>query len=319
MMNRLRADGPAGYVAVLLVAVIGAVAYSIRADSVFACQANGYGPGQYLAYCNVDGYGEYDHGAFWFGLEPETHEAARRADVVFLGNSRLQFAFSAPSTSDWFASRSASYYLLGFSENERYRFEEQLVNRIGARARAYVVNVDRFFEESVSPSARQLMDDDSAKGRIERKRVWQRLHAPACTAAPALCGREYAIFRSRETGAWTRAGRLRASKKPTSENSQLEDVRVERERAIASTFLARLGVPRECVILTVVPTVNGQRAHAAALAAALGHDLVSPTLDGLATFDGSHLDDRSADRWGAAFFEAAGPRIASCVAGPRAG
>jgi hypothetical protein len=313
MLNRLRTDGPAGYVAVLLVAVIGAVAYSIRADSVFACQARGYGPDHYLAYCNVDGYGEYDHGAFWYGLEPGTYDAARKADVIFFGNSRLQFAFSTKAAATWFESQSIPYYLLGFSENERYRFEEGLVDRIGARARVYVVNVDRFFEESVSPSARQVMGNDSARDRIDRKRVWQRLHEPACAAAPALCGREYAIFRSRTTGAWMRAGRLPNRARPTSEDPRLEQKQMERERVLADQFLRRLDVPHDCVLLTSVPTVNGRRAHAKGLAAALGHELIAPEIEGLTTFDGSHLDDASAERWSAAFLEQARRRIRNCT------
>ena len=314
MLNRLlRGDRPAGYIAVLFAAVVAALVYSIRADSVFACQAHGYGPDHYLAYCNVDGYGEYDHGAFWYGLEPSAHDAARKADVLFLGNSRLQFAFSTKAAASWFESQSIPYYLLGFSENERYRFEEGLVDRIGARARAYVVNVDRFFEDTVSPSARQVMRDDSARGRIDRKRVWQQLHGPACAAAPALCGREYAIFRSRTTGAWARAGRLPSRGKPTSEDPLLENERVERERAVADQFLGRLDVPRDCVMLTVVPTVSGRRAHAEALAAALGRELIAPALDGLATFDGSHLDAASAERWSAAFLEQASGRIRTCT------
>jgi hypothetical protein len=240
----------------------------------------------------------------------------RKADVLFLGNSRLQFAFSTPATATWFKSKSLEYYLLGFSENERYRFEEALVSRIGARARAYVVNVDRFFAESVSPSARQLMDDDSARDRIARKRVWQRIHQPACAAAPALCGREYAIFRARDTGAWTRAGRAPGSSQPTSTDPQLEQERLETESAIARTFIARLGVPRQCVLLTLVPTVKARYAHAAALAASVGQDLIAPSLDELGTFDGSHLDARSAERWSAAFFDAAGPRLVSCASAP---
>src|SRR5688572_16088191 len=106
MLKRLlRTDGPGVYIAVLLVTVAATMLYSLRADGVFACQS-GYGPGQYLAYCNVEGYGEYDHGAFWFELEPDTHAAAREAEVIFLGNSRLQFAFSTASTERWFKERS---------------------------------------------------------------------------------------------------------------------------------------------------------------------------------------------------------------------
>ena len=33
-------------------------------------------------------YGDYDHGAIWFGLEPAADAAAANAQVLFLGNSR---------------------------------------------------------------------------------------------------------------------------------------------------------------------------------------------------------------------------------------
>jgi hypothetical protein len=50
-----------------------------------------------------------------------------------------------------------------------------------------------------------------------------------------------------------------------------------------------------------------------AIAAKLGHDLLAPQIDGLLTFDGSHLDEASAERWSAAFLREAGPRIRRCV------
>jgi hypothetical protein len=46
---------------------------------------------------------------------------------------------------------------------------------------------------------------------------------------------------------------------------------------------------------------------------ALGSELIAPQVDGLRTFDGSHLDAASAERWSAAFLDAAGPRIRECL------
>jgi hypothetical protein len=58
-----------------------------------------------------------------------------------------------------------------------------------------------------------------------------------------------------------------------------------------------------------------------AIAASLDHDVVAPQIEGLHTFDGSHLDEASAERWSAAFLKEAGPRIRDCVdaAGVRLG
>jgi hypothetical protein len=82
---------------------------------------------------------------------------------------------------------------------------------------------------------------------------------------------------------------------------------------LGEKFLAQLPVDRGCVILTLVPTVETKRAEAMAIAAKLGHDLLAPQIDGLLTFDGSHLDEASAERWSAAFLREAGPRIRRCV------
>jgi hypothetical protein len=77
-------------------------------------------------------------------------------------------------------------------------------------------------------------------------------------------------------------------------------------------------VDRSCVIFTIVPTVETKRAEASAIAAKVGQELLSPQVDGLSTFDGSHLDEASAERWSKAFLQEVGPRIRACVATGRA-
>ena len=79
-------------------------------------------------------------------------------------------------------------------------------------------------------------------------------------------------------------------------------------------FLAALPVRPECQILTMVPTVNTPVGTAKAIAAALNRRLVAPQLNDLQTFDESHLDVTSAERWSSAFFLEAGPLIQSCLA-----
>src|SRR5215471_16448074 len=99
-----RAPKPLLYIVVVGGAAIVAFGYYLRFENILACQADGYGIDRYLAYCGSDGYGEYDHGALWFELEPDATESARRAKVLFLGNSRMQLAFSTRATEDWFGS-----------------------------------------------------------------------------------------------------------------------------------------------------------------------------------------------------------------------
>jgi len=105
---------PAAYIVILVMAVAGAYAYKLRSAGVFACSAEGYRADRYLAYCDASAYGDYDHGAVWFGLEPNVQQFASAAEVLFIGSSRMQFAFSTIATDEWFAAQAASHYLLGF-------------------------------------------------------------------------------------------------------------------------------------------------------------------------------------------------------------
>ena len=92
---------------------------------------------------------------------------------------------------------------------------------------------------------------------------------------------------------------------------------VAKYTATAREFLSHVAVDQACVILTDIPTVNTKRGTAVAIASALGKELIAPELDGLQTYDGSHLDRPSAERWSQAFFQAAGPKIRRCLDKPQ--
>jgi len=193
---------PGLYILLVLAVALGAGAHSLRKYGIFGCQASGYSSDGYLGYCGGTSYGDYDHGAIWFGHEPAASAAAVNAQVLFIGNSRMQFGFSSKATADWFSSLSESYYLLGFSHWENYTFEAPLLRKFRPRAKVYVINIDTFFERSETGPGKTVMQDESARTRYEQKCQWQRIHKPICMTFKAVCGHEVAIFRSRSAGAW---------------------------------------------------------------------------------------------------------------------
>jgi hypothetical protein len=307
---------PLLYVAIVATVIFGAFLYKQRIDGIFACGAAGYRSDAYLSDCASAAYGDYDHGAFWFGLEPPASSAAAAADVLFIGNSRLQFAMSTAQTREWFAAAGIDHYLLGFSHSETAVFTAPLLRRIAARPKAVVVNVDRFFDDRESPPMVQIKQGRDIESRYREKRTWQALHRRLCGRVPALCGGETAVFREQTTGAWEMTGRVPGKAADTSDGTPSERERWPRYIELGEQFIASLGVDRRCVVLTVVPTVETKRAEAEAIAAALKLDLVVPPVDVLRTFDGSHLDRQSAARWSAAFLDAAGERLRKCAASP---
>ena len=311
------ASRPTLYISIILGVVLAAYAYKLRTDGIFACQAAGYSSDRYLSYCHNSGYGDYEHGAFWFGLEPSIQDHVGRADVLFLGSSRMQIALSTVATTDWFSSISSRYYLMGFGYNENAGFTSALLLRFKPRAKVYVINIERFFDRSETVPAKTVMRDPTARGRYEVKRLWQLVHAPICQGLPLLCGDQYVIFRSRETGVFTVSGLGQFKGAAVSYDQSADEGAVENETAIGREFLSHLPVKRECVILTTVPYVGTKIKTLNAVASALGMNLVMPDLDGLQTFDGSHLDRPSAERWSKAFLQAAAPQIRRCLADSR--
>jgi hypothetical protein len=300
------------YICVLLVASIGAWGYQIRTRTIFACQAGGYSADRYVASCNGANYGDYEHGAFQFNLEPSVRDAVGNADVLFLGNSRLQIAFSAIPTERWFSANLVRYYLMGFLDFGNSLFAGDILRGMHPHASAYIIDVDRFFEQSETAEVKTVLHDPNARNEYGAKRVWQHVHERICGAFAALCGHQFVIYRSRDTGAYYLEGQ-RGQAVPVSYNPVVDQNLANTSIATALDFLSRF-TQMKCVILTIVPTVDTQIGTAKAIARGVGLPLVMPgSLEGLQTFDGSHLDQPSAQRWSKAFFEVAGPEIRSCL------
>lgn len=307
------------YIGIVLLAALASYVYWLQTRSIFACQARGYSSTRYLAYCGGGNYADYEHGALFYNLEPPALDYAHNADVLVLGNSRLQVALSNDATADWFKRASARYYLLGFSYNEDMVFTEDLLRRLNPRASVYIINVDDFFERRETAATKTILHDPDAENRYDWKRFSQYLHQPICGAFPKLCGRKFVIFRSRETGAYYRIPHDEPvfPQNAVSYDPAVDEATVKDSTMLALDFLKRFAQGK-CVILTNAPYPNTKIGDVEAIAAGVGLPLVAPKLDGLNTSDGYHLDRSSADRWSQAFLEAAGPEIRSCLQKQRA-
>ena len=187
----LSAAQPVLYVVVVLGVVLATYLYDLRFEGIFSCQANGYGSDRYLAYCQATHYGDYEHGAFWFGLEP-SEDLLASAEVLFLGDSRLQFAFSTAATSEWFSAAATRYFLMGFLYIEDSYFAEALLSKFKPRAKVYVINANPFFATYMTEPARTVMHDAIREHPIRDKaavatRASVDLPKTACGLRKSLC------------------------------------------------------------------------------------------------------------------------------------
>lgn len=304
------------YVLAAAAAALVGFGVNTRLNSIAACPGAGYGADQYLAYCEAAGYGDYEHGALYLGLEPAAVDAMKRAEVLILGNSRTQRAFSSEATAAFFRDLGTRFYTAGFGYAENMTFAQALVEKHGLRPRAVVVNADPFFDAGVSWPARTLLRMENGPTIYEGKQRWQEAHRAVCGSAAGawLCGETPAIFRSAVDGRWHLAGERRSRDlpiRPRDEERWLAQREILVERAEA--FLGTLGVPRSCVVMTVVPSDDAPFETAKLVAEAVGVPFVTVEVPDLRTTDRSHLTGPSAERWSGAFLEAVEDRLRSCL------
>ena len=288
------------------------------------CDTRGYSDDAYMAYCQNAAFGDYEHAAYDRLLEPRAVAKARAAEVVFLGNSRLQVAFSRPLTDGFFAAHGASYHLLGFGYGESAPFAFRVFHGLGLKPRVLVVNVAPFFVPAWSPAAVvEVRYNWKTRVDVLLKAATQPLHRLLCDRDPSPCpGGSESVFRSRATGQWDwAAARSSPHAEPFTPPPPYDDAgAIASDAALAEELLAGSGVPPACVILTQVPEPSADYAPLVdAVARRTGATAVLPRLSGLATFDGSHLDRASGDAWAAAFFREAAPAIDRCLGAPVTG
>jgi hypothetical protein len=109
------------YVAVFAVsALLGALLLSLGQTTFdnINCRSSEYGGSNFLAYCQSAKYGDYEHGALYYGLEPGLRDNIGSAKVIFLGSSHVQAAFSTKAVRAFFDKLNLRFFVMGFGYGE---------------------------------------------------------------------------------------------------------------------------------------------------------------------------------------------------------
>lgn len=309
------------YLAIVLAAAIFAccLAYlMIWVSRIDECGVSN-APNAYLAYCDQPRFGDYEHGAFYFDLEPGLLTGLQKAEVLFVGSSRAQVGFSTEAVRVGFAQHNISYYLLGFGYAEGNAFEAAVIKRFHLRPKVIVITVD-FFSRGLSQPAKAVTSGNIGP-RIEyASKHWAALVSRAmCKIVGAACSTKWAsIYRSTVDGRWIWEQIYRS---PDAE------IPIDPEkRAVIPTkyfdsnvdsvrrFLQLLEIDHGCVVITAAPnSLDAWEPLAQEIGRRLDLQVVLPELEGLATTDKSHLNKASAERWSAAVLGKMEPVLNRCI------
>ena len=279
------------------------------------------GQERFLAYCASAKYADYEHGALYYGTERAAEDGIRDAEVLFLGNSRMQVAFSTKAVRSYFAARKVRHFVLGWGYGEWSGFSLATLKRHHATPVLVVINADPFFSDELSGPAQEALKGESAYlWRLTLKMLFQRLH-PALCWVPGLCPESgSSIFRSARDGQWDWIGPYARDRSVPMDNSERKPVlpeAVAEAAGIGEAFLSEIGIDRRCVLLTGVPT-STRAVDAPGLAKAIADRLrirsIFPPEDGLSTVDKGHLNLASAERYSGEFVEEMTPILDECLA-----
>lgn len=311
-------------VAIFLGAFAAAIALSVAATKVqstgvfanprplAALATPSRSPDDYLDYFrgSVSGYAIYHN--LGHAADP-----LQRADVLFLGNSRLLFAFRNRDLLDhFFTARSLNYYVMGFGYGEQSAFPEALIEKYDLHPKWVIVNADPFFGGPPSWMAKTIMSGsrfDALKFQGETLAAFYSQHY-LHRIVPYLGSMwwinpegDWIWYRSRQNGTILLAAKegipSPALPGANAYGSLWEPARVPG----AKRFLRQITRRGAKLVLTRIPPDSDVSAKG--FAKVLHVPLIAPRLAGLQTLDGNHLDNASATRFVGAFLKEFGRLI----------
>ena len=287
--------------------------------SAIKCWSSEYGPQYYLAYCLHAAFGVYETGAIYYGLESGISKSIINSQVIFVGSSKLQAAFSTQATTTYFARENVRFYVLGFAFSNFGGFILPLLKHRRASPSLLIVNADPFFIREVAPGTNTLLLEDlRTYWRLVSRAGLQRLQRAICPSFPSFCSPPYrTIYRSANTGQWKWKDSYYSEQSiPFNEllQHELSDNEFKAAVDFGETFLREVGIDRGCIVFTGIPN-NDQDAPevASRLAQRLGTHLILPKVEPLFLLDDYHLNFDSAERWSAAFLSELTPVLQRCV------
>ena len=294
------------------------------------CQPNTT-PGNFLAYCHSIRFGDYEHYAYYHESEPTAVAHLKEANVVFLGSSNTQFAFSTDAVTDYFAKLPDIHYVLGFGHGAQSGVAKAVIEKLELTPDVWVVNADPFFTGEQNATFGRIHEPEKPSGvwdflplwlrpdihgEHERKRLLHEQQKQRCKnsdGAGVWCqGGADTLHRNVENGHWFVENYRDNLQIAVGNNASSHRQELAEYMAHAEQFIERFGIDKRCLVITATPRADTPYDYAQALAEGIGSGFVFPQIENLMTIDGFHLDPSSAERWSEAFMQELSAYLESC-------
>jgi hypothetical protein len=288
----------------------------MTAENAFmTCNAEGLNEFNFIAGCAAPLFGDYEHGALYFGLEAAAVQQLRQAEVLILGNSKAMFAFSTTATDSFFRRLGGCVYLAGFGHGEFSRFPLALIRKHKLAPKAVIINADPFFDEHTDFLS--VIDGEIGTYLIYlAKKYLQKWQRSRCAAdrQSVWCGKALTVYRAIADGRWQSATyAANPNRIPITLEQDYGMDYLPNHRKAAHQFRAQLQIPDRCIIMTLTPSALSTPSVAQAVARDLNATYLVLPFDGYQTIDRVHLTPDHAERWSAEFLRRVEDVLRDCL------
>ena len=243
-------------------------------------------------------------GIFYHKLDPDLEANLKKAEILWIGNSRIMYLFSGDKGRALLSPKGSGGFALGFGFAECQILPLELIKRYDLHPRIVIVNCDRFFRDRASKWSETIM----------RQSAWN--SRKLCFEANTSLFIEYYLhqflphwpeilnessppvfFRSRRNGSWLPFYAYDTMPSIPFVASVPEHIFSipSKPQGYAQDFQDELSKRGSRLALIYVPRPGGNPNEARAFAELLQVPLALTTYTSLNTIDGSHLDKDSAD------------------------
>lgn len=239
----------------------------------------------------------------------ESIEQARQADILFVGNSRLQYGFRETLVQEA-AEMGLKVFSLGMGHSERAKFALEIIEKYEIKPKVLVVTGGPFFFKEkyskVAKEVRGLTAWQARKKYWESQALWRfqkLLHAvvPKLSLRKKTLTKKFVNYRSDQHGWFYPALEPRGEfpVKAGKEKGDYHFVLPEAEKLIRS-----MATQNTLTVFTLVPYSKTLTGHYALLQSNYSVPVILPDFDGLKTSDSSHLTKDSARIYSSRFWAA---------------
>lgn len=252
---------------------------------------------------------ELSHTIFYHDLG-DSINAARQADIIFIGNSRLNLGLRGEVIVEEAERLGLKVFPLGFGFGEAHRFPMEILRRHNLSPKLVVsTGGPWFYGDRISEIGLEAMNMsrwDAVKKRLEAVAVFN------LTYLLHQYLPRFDIYNKELYPAWisyrsARTGFLKVVREPGASfpvANDKEPVDYQHRIASVSNMNEELAARGSLLITTVVPFTRTRSGHLQEINHELGVPYILPSFTGLTSGDASHLDARSARIYAKRFWEA---------------